>query len=109
VAQLKAGQVDMIVRVPAADVPTLKRDSKLNIVTGDTIYVFNVELDQREKSPQVSGKDGAVLPNNPLRDPRVREAMSLAIDRPALVEGRAGGARKARHAERDAGHFRLRQ
>ena len=86
VAQLKAGQVDMIVRVPAADVPTLKRDNKLNVVTGDTIYVFNVELDQREKSPQVSAKDGSALPSNPLRDPRVREAMSLAIDRPALVE-----------------------
>jgi peptide/nickel transport system substrate-binding protein len=86
VAQLKAGQVDMIVRVPAADVPTLKRDPKINVVTADTIYVFNVELDQREKSPQVSAKDGSALPNNPLRDPRVREAMSLAIDRPALAE-----------------------
>jgi peptide/nickel transport system substrate-binding protein len=86
VAQLKAGQVDMIVRVPAADVPTLKRDTKLNIVTGDTIYIFNVELDQREKTPQVSAKDGSPLPANPLRDPRVREAMSLAMDRPALAE-----------------------
>ena len=86
VAQLKAGQVDMIVRVPAADVPTLKRDTKLNIVTGDTIYIFNVELDQREKSPQITAKDGSALPANPLRDPRVREAFTLAIDRPALAE-----------------------
>lgn len=86
VAQLKAGQVDMIVRVPAADVATLKRDPKLDVITGDTIYVFGVELDQRERSPQITGKDGAPLAANPFRDPKVREAISLAIDRPTLVD-----------------------
>ncbi|PZN94660.1 MAG: peptide ABC transporter substrate-binding protein [Hyphomicrobiales bacterium] len=86
VAQLKAGQVDIIVRAPSSDVATLKRDPKLTVATIDTVYVFNMEIDMRDKSPQVSAKDGSPLPKNPLQDPRVREAIDLAIDRPALVE-----------------------
>ncbi len=86
VAQLKAGQVDIIVRAPASDVPTLKRDAKLSVATIDTVYVFNMELDMRDKSPQVSAKDGSALPKNPLQDAKVREAIDLAIDRPALAE-----------------------
>ncbi|MGO4667527.1 ABC transporter substrate-binding protein [Bosea sp. 2RAB26] len=86
VAQLKAGQVDIIVRAPASDVPTLKRDSKLAVTTVDTVYVFNMELDMRDKSPQVSAKDGSPLPKNPLQDVKVREAIDLAIDRPSLAE-----------------------
>ena len=86
VAQLKAGQLDLIARAPAADVPTLEKDSKLTVVKIDTVYVFNMELDLREKPPQVTAKDGSALPQNPLRDPRVREAIDLAIDRPALAE-----------------------
>jgi peptide/nickel transport system substrate-binding protein len=40
----------------------------------------------REKPPQISSKDGSPLPANPFRDPRVREAFDLAIDRQALAE-----------------------
>ena len=86
VAQLKAGQLDLIARAPAADVPTLEKDGKLTVVKVDTVYVFNMELDMREKAPQITAKDGSALPQNPLRDPRVREAIDLAIDRPALAE-----------------------
>jgi len=86
VAQLKAGQLDLIARAPAADVPTLEKDGKLTVVKIDTVYVFNMELDLREKAPQITARDGSALPQNPLRDPRVREAIDLAIDRPALAE-----------------------
>jgi peptide/nickel transport system substrate-binding protein len=86
VAQLRAGQLDLITRVPATDVATLKRDPKLTVQTVDTVYVFNVELDMRDNPPGVSGKDGAKLPANPLQDLRVRQAIDLAIDRPTLAE-----------------------
>jgi len=86
VAQLKAGQLDLIVRVPAADIATLERDPQIKVERSDTIYVFNVEFDMREKSPRVSAKDGSPLDKNPFLDPKVREAISLAIDRQAIVE-----------------------
>jgi peptide/nickel transport system substrate-binding protein len=86
VAQMRAGQVDMIVRTPAADVPTLERDQNLQVVKGDTVYVFYIEFDQRDKPPQVSSKDGSPLAANPFKDPRVREAFDLAIDRQVLAE-----------------------
>jgi len=86
VAQLRTGQVDMIVRVPAADVPTLERERTLSVVKAETVYVFNLALDQREPTPQVTARDGSRLPTNPYRDARVREAIDLAIDRRALAE-----------------------
>ncbi|WP_237213909.1 ABC transporter substrate-binding protein [Falsiroseomonas oryziterrae] len=86
VAQLRTGQVDMIVRVPAADVATLERDRTLQIVKADTVYVFNLSFDFREQTPQVTARDGSRLAANPYRDPRVREAIDLAIDRRALAE-----------------------
>ena len=58
------GQVDLIVRVPASDVPTLEKDAKLTVVKIDTVYVFNMELDMRDKAPQVSAKDGSPLDKN---------------------------------------------
>lgn len=86
VAQLKAGQVDIIVRAPASDVPTLKRDPKLAVKTIETVYLFNIEFDFRDQTPQASAKDGSALTKNPFLDPKVREAIDLAIDRQALAQ-----------------------
>lgn len=86
VAQLKAGQLDLITRVPATDVATLKRDPKIDVQIIDTVYVFNVEMDLREKPVGVTAKDGSALAKNPFLDLKVREAIDLAIDRKALAE-----------------------
>jgi len=86
VAQLKAGQLDLITRVPATDVATLKKDAKIDVQIIDTVYVFNVELDLREKAVGITAKDGSPLEKNPLRELKVRQAIDLAIDRKALAE-----------------------
>ncbi|PRD55034.1 ABC transporter substrate-binding protein [Phyllobacterium myrsinacearum] len=85
VAQLKAGQVDIISKVPASDVPVLERDSSLAVVKNESIYVSYLEFDFRENSPQIVAKNGAKLDKNPLRDPRVREAIDAALDRETIV------------------------
>ena len=95
VAQLKAGQLDLITRVPATDVAALKRDPKINVQTIDTVYVFNVELDLRDKLQNASNKDGSPLAKNPLLDLRVRQAIDLAIDRHALANVAMEGLGKA--------------
>jgi peptide/nickel transport system substrate-binding protein len=88
VAQLKAGQLDLITRVPASDVATLARDPKLSVSKIDTVYVFNLEMDVRDNPPagQITAKDGSALPKNPYQDVRVRQAIDMAIDRKALAE-----------------------
>ncbi|MEO5701778.1 MAG: ABC transporter substrate-binding protein [Casimicrobiaceae bacterium] len=95
VAQLKAGQLDLITRVPATDVATLKRDPKITVTTIDTVYVFNIEMDMRDKALNTTAKDGSPLAKNPFLDLRVRQAIDLAIDRKALAEVAMEGLGKA--------------
>ena len=63
----------------------LQNDPAIETIIGDSVYVMNLQLDQREETPGVRAKDGSKLPENPLRDIRVREAIDLAIDRRITV------------------------
>ena len=84
-AALKSGQVNLINYVPATDVSALQRDPTMEAVVGDSVYVFNVYLNVREKLPKPAKVEGREIEANPLADRRVREAMDLAIDRRALA------------------------
>ena len=85
-AALKAGDVDVINYVSSADYRALANDAKVKTFIGDSVYVMNLQLDQREKTPKVRAKGGGALDVNPFRDARVREAIDLAIDRETMVE-----------------------
>ena len=77
-ANLKSGQLDFIERMAASDVPGLKTDPRFKVskiteigYQGITINVGKSDLAQK----------------NPLgRDPRVREAFELALDREGVVQ-----------------------
>ncbi|MEO8304889.1 MAG: ABC transporter substrate-binding protein [Betaproteobacteria bacterium] len=77
-ANLKSGQLDFIERMATSDVPALKTDARFKIskiteigYQGITINVGKSDLAQK----------------NPLgKDPRVREAFELALDREGIVQ-----------------------
>jgi peptide/nickel transport system substrate-binding protein len=86
VAALLAGDVDFIDNVPTIDIGRLKKDPKINVVDSISNRVIYLHLDhQREDSPFVKGTDGGKI-SNPLRDLRVRKAISMAINRDAIVD-----------------------
>ena len=85
-AALKAGQVDVINYVSSVDYLALENDPAIDAVKGDSVYVMNLQLDQREDTPMVRAKDGSDLAENPFRDLKVRQAIDLAIDRQTMVD-----------------------
>lgn len=87
VAALLAGELDVIDAVPASLVETIRGRRGLTVETTTTGMLNYLQIDQREAPPPgVSAADGSALPGNPFRDLRVRQAMTLAIDRSGLAQ-----------------------
>ena len=85
-AALLSGQVDAIDAVPIADLDRLRKEGRFGLFRGAAALVHYVALDSaRDVSPFVTAKDGKPLASNPLKDPRVRKALSLAVNRDLLV------------------------
>jgi peptide/nickel transport system substrate-binding protein len=86
VAALQAGDVDLIEIVPPEQFARFRADqSRFAVAESPSNRLIFLTLDSdREDSPFIRGKDGARIAN-PLRDARVRRALSLAINRDALV------------------------
>ena len=80
VAALLSGDVDMLTDLPTQDVARLRADPKLKIVDGHevrTIYLAPDVGSPELKYSNIKGK-------NPFADKRVREALSMAIDRATI-------------------------
>ncbi|BBK39067.1 ABC transporter substrate-binding protein [Allostella sp. ATCC 35155] len=87
VAALLADDVDLIDAVPSTALTDLRRRPEIRLAERVTSRVLFLALDSvRETSPFVSDGTGKPLSANPLRDRRVRRAISLAVDRPGLVD-----------------------
>ncbi|MFZ5541245.1 MAG: ABC transporter substrate-binding protein, partial [Pseudomonadota bacterium] len=74
-ANLKSGQLDLLERLLATDVDEVKKDPKLRLATGTELGYqgLTINLANGEKS------------NNPLgKNPKVRQAFELALDRDAI-------------------------
>jgi peptide/nickel transport system substrate-binding protein len=86
VASLLAGDVDIIENIPTADVKGLRSDPKMTVSSALSVRMMYLHLDRhREVSPHITAKDGSPIPN-PLHNLKVRQALSAAINRPAIVE-----------------------
>lgn len=86
VAALLAGDVDLIDNVPTSDVARLKTNKDVVLSSGVSNRVIYIHMDQfRDESPFVTDKDGKPMKKNPLKDVRVRKAISKLINREAIV------------------------
>ncbi|HKA45455.1 MAG TPA: ABC transporter substrate-binding protein [Burkholderiales bacterium] len=87
VASLLAGEVQAIENVPTSDLARLRANKDLNIYRTVSVRLMYLHMDTaRDKSPFVTDKTGKPLDKNPLRDLRVRQALSKAINRRGLVD-----------------------
>jgi len=86
ISALLAGDVDVIEEVPTTDIERLKGDSKVTLGQGLSNRVIYFHMDHwRDESPFITANDGSKI-KNPLKDKRVRLALSKAINRPAIVD-----------------------
>ena len=80
VAALLSGDVDMLTDVPTQDVDRLRADKKLKVVDGPEVRTIFLAPDIGSNELKYSNVKG----KNPFKDKRVREALSVAIDREAI-------------------------
>ena len=86
-AALLAGDVQAIENVPTPDLAKVREDKNLGLyskVSHRLIYLYPDT--RREKSPFITDKDGKPMDKNPLMDARVRQALSMAINRDAIKD-----------------------
>lgn len=84
---LLAGDVDFIEAVPTTDVATLKKNPKIHLSEATSLRFVYLWLNRshQDAPPGVAGPNGEALTKNPYNDLRVRRALSMAINRDAIV------------------------
>ncbi|SDP53142.1 peptide/nickel transport system substrate-binding protein [Ralstonia sp. 25mfcol4.1] len=86
-AALLSGDVQAIENVPTPDLPKVRSDPKLSFFSKISHRVIYLYFDvKRDKSPFVTTKDGQPMDKNPLKDARVRIAISTAINRQGIKD-----------------------
>jgi peptide/nickel transport system substrate-binding protein len=87
-AALLSGDVDLIDTPSVSDLPRLREDRDLQVeaIPGIRLIYLAPDLSREGESPFVTDTSGTPLPRNPFRDVRVRQALSLALQREALAD-----------------------
>ncbi len=86
-AALLAGDVDLVDAVPPGEIARLRARSEVAVTSSPSSRFIYIALDQaNDVSPFVTAKDGRALERNPLKDARVRHALSLAVNRATIAE-----------------------
>jgi len=91
-AALLNGDVDMIDYPPTIDLPQLQEDPDFNVSTIPSDRLIYLMPGYKHIEPFITDNDGNVMVPNPMRDMRVRKALSLAVNREAIRDRIMGGA-----------------
>jgi peptide/nickel transport system substrate-binding protein len=81
VAALLAGDVEFINNVPLQDTSRITADRRFALFAGPSIYAVNIYPDSERQNPPGVEAGG----QNPMRDARVRRAMSLSLNRDGIA------------------------
>jgi peptide/nickel transport system substrate-binding protein len=86
-AALLAGDVDLIDEVSPDGAKQLKSNPKMQVFSIGSTRLLYLSLDSdRDQSPFITDAAGKPMDKNPLKDVRVRRALSLMIDRNLIVD-----------------------
>ncbi len=95
-AALLSNQVQFVLDPATQDLERLKKTNGVKVLEGPENRALMVSLDQyRDVSPYVKSITGEALTKNPFKDARVREALSIAVNRAALVKNVMRGSANA--------------
>ncbi|HEY2617171.1 MAG TPA: ABC transporter substrate-binding protein [Acetobacteraceae bacterium] len=95
-AALLSGAVDVIEQISPSDISVFQNRQDVALFSVTSTRMIYLAMDQgRDDSPFITDKDGAPLKVNPLKDRRVRLALSKLINRAAIVERVVAGAGEA--------------
>jgi len=79
IAALLAGDVDLVTDLPTQDVSKLRSNANLFVLDGPEVRTIFIGMDQGSDELKYGPKGP-----NPFKDVRVRRALSMAVDRPAI-------------------------
>jgi len=84
---LLSNDLDIIFRVATPDLPRAESDQRISVSLSPAVeIVFLFPDSTRELSVNMTDSSGKPLTKNPLQDVRVRRALSMSIDRQAIVD-----------------------
>jgi peptide/nickel transport system substrate-binding protein len=86
-AALLSGDFDLIEEMPYNGIKQVESSSKFDIVRGVSSRLVYIAMNQKDDtSPYIKSDTGQPLDKNPLKDLRVRKALSMAINRAGIVK-----------------------
>jgi len=84
---LRSGEIDVVGNLNPAHAETLGKDPAIRLFKRPSDRVIYLILDvARDVTPLATDRAGQPLARNPLKDRRVRQAISMAINRDAIAE-----------------------